>query len=78
MPKRRSRFSYILGPLYWDGLTLIQAWINNHIPGKVWDEITYLLPNFNGYILWNEITYPFPHLNGYTVEVWELISNFIL
>ena len=28
---------------------------------KVWDEITYSLPNFN----------------GATVEVWEWISNFV-
>ena len=28
--------------------------------------------------VWNEITYPFPDFNGYTVEVWEWISNFIL
>ena len=31
------------------------------MPSKVWDEITYAFPNFN----------------GATVEVWELISNFI-
>ena len=24
-----------------------------------------------------EITYPFPNFNGCTVEVWELIGNFI-
>ena len=27
--------------------------------------------------VWYEITYPFPNFNGYTVEVWEWISNFI-
>ena len=31
------------------------------MPGKVWDEITY----------------PFPNFNGTTIEVWERISNFI-
>ena len=31
------------------------------MPNKVWDEITYALPNFN----------------SYTIEVWEWISNFI-
>ena len=30
------------------------------MPGEVWDEITYPLPNFN----------------GCTVEAWEWISNF--
>ena len=39
-------------------LTLINF---NHMPGKVWDEVTY----------------PFPNFNGCTVEVWEWISNFI-
>ena len=28
--------------------SLIPAWISNHMHGKVWDEITYPLPNFNG------------------------------
>ena len=35
------------GPLYYNGLTSIPAWINNHIPSKVWDEITYPFTNFN-------------------------------
>ena len=30
---------------YQHGLTLIPAWINNHITGKVWDVITYPFPN---------------------------------
>ena len=47
--------------LYWHGLTLIPAWISNHMLSKVWDEITY----------------PYPNFNGRTVEVWEWISNFI-
>ena len=44
-----------------DGLTLIQAWISNHMPSK----------------MWNEISYPFPNFNCCTVEVWEWINNFI-
>ena len=37
-----------LNPLHADfGLTLIPAWISNNMPSKVWDEITYLFPNFN-------------------------------
>ena len=35
--------------------------ISYHIPSKVWIEITY----------------PFPNFNGATVEVWEWIYNFI-
>ena len=34
---------------------------NNHIPSKVWDEITYVSKN----------------LNGGTVEAWEWIITFI-
>ena len=49
------------GPFYHHGLTLIPAWISNHMPRKVWAEITY----------------PFPNFNGCTVEFWELITNFI-
>ena len=30
-------------------ITLIKAWISNHIRYKVWDEITYPFLNFNGY-----------------------------
>ena len=41
---------------------LIPAWINKHIHYKLWEEMTYLFPNFN----------------SCTVEVWESISNFIL
>ena len=29
------------------------------------------------YKMWDEITYPFPNFNGCTVEVWEWISNII-
>ena len=42
-------------------LTLIQAWICNHMPGKMCDESAY----------------PFPNFSGCTVEVWEWISNFV-
>ena len=48
-----------LGSLYWHGLTLIPAWLSNHTPNKVWDEIVY----------------PFPNFNGATIEVWEWIRN---
>ena len=33
---------------YYRGLTLIPAWVCNHIHYKVWDEITYPFLNFNG------------------------------
>ena len=50
----------ISDPFYQHDLTLIPAWISNLISYKMWGEITYPLPNFN----------------GATVEVWEWISNF--
>ena len=37
------------------------AWISNHQPSKMWDEITWTSPNFN----------------GCTVEVWKWTSCFI-
>ena len=52
---------YNRGSLYKHGLTLIPVWISNYIHHKVWDEITY----------------PFPNFNGAAVEVWEWLSNFI-
>ena len=40
---------------------IFRAWISNYIHYKMWEEITY----------------PFPDFNGATVEVWEWINNFI-
>ena len=42
-------------------MEFIPAWISSHMPSKVWHEIMYQLPNFN----------------GATVEVWQWISNII-
>ena len=36
------------GPVYYHGLTLVSAWICNHIHHKVLDEFTYQVLNFNG------------------------------
>ena len=38
------------GPLYHHELTLTPAWLSNHANSKVWNEITYPFPNFNGVI----------------------------
>ena len=64
---RRYCAHYDVTVMFYSPLTLlpfwsapIPAWISNYID-KVWDEITYAFPNFN----------------GATVEVWECISNFI-
>ena len=42
------------GPFY-------SIWVSNYIHYKMWDEITYIFPNYN----------------GLTVEVWEWIRDFI-
>ena len=44
------------GPLY-----LIPVWVSNRNPSKVWDEIFYPSPNFN----------------GCAIEVWKWISSYI-
>ena len=50
-------------PFFKHGSTFILSSICNHMPSKVWDELTY----------------PFPNFNGCTVEVFlEWISSFIL
>ena len=49
------------GPFYLCGLTLIPAWISNHIHYNVWDEVTY----------------PFTNFNREVIEVWGWICNFI-
>ena len=51
--------STLQGPLL---LTRITAWVSNLVSSKVWDEITY----------------PFPKFNGCTTEVWEWINNFTI
>ena len=56
-----TKCNHTRGPFYWCSLTSISAWINNHMPSKVWDEIVY----------------PFSNFNGSTVEVLEWVSNFI-
>ena len=39
----------VIGPLLLNWIYLIPAWINNHMPNKLWDGIIYPFPNFNGY-----------------------------
>ena len=40
-------------PFYLHGLTLIPAWISNHMPCKVWDEITYPIPKLQRLHRWS-------------------------
>ena len=51
-----------MSPLHKHALTLIPAWMNNHMPSKVYDEITN----------------PFPNFNVYNLKVCEWIPNFII
>ena len=51
------------GPFYQHGLTLITAWIGNHMPSKVWDEITYAFLNFNVRTRMDKWFHPI-HYNG--------------
>ena len=50
-----------IGTLLFTSFTLIPAWIINYIHYKVWDDITF----------------PFPNFNGASVEVWEWMNNII-
>ena len=42
-------------PIYKHGLTLIPSWIGNHMPSKVWDEITYPFSNLESLNFGNRI-----------------------
>ena len=57
----RSNLTYLnkICPFYSHGLTLIPAWISNHMPSKILVKITY----------------PFSNFYGVTFEVWECISK---
>ena len=56
---QKTNNQHSMGPIYKHGLTLIPAWISIHMPGKVWNEISYTFPNFN----------------SCPVEVWEWIRE---
>ena len=38
-------------PIYWHGLTLIAAGMNNYMANDVWGDITYPFPKVNGSML---------------------------
>ena len=50
-----------VGPLLLTWINISPSVDSNHMPSKVWDEITY----------------PYPNLNGHAVKFWEWISSFI-
>ena len=45
----RDWVTYVCHLAFLQRLTLIPEWISIHMPGKVWNEMTYSLLNFNGY-----------------------------
>ena len=62
------------GLFYWHGLTLIPAWISNHMTNKGgWNYLS--IPNFNGCTVevWEWISYPIPHfiMDEITSPCWD-------
>ena len=49
----------------------------NSSPSIRWLEKWAGISNYIHYKVWDEITYPFPNFNGAVVEGWKWISNFI-
>ena len=43
----------VLGSFYKHGVTLIPAWISNHMPSKMWDEITFSIPKLQRCNRWS-------------------------
>ena len=60
LDRSSGTMSYIINDLR-PQRPLSLTWMSNHMLSKVWGEITY----------------PFPNFNGCTVEVWEWLSNFM-
>ena len=59
--------SYVLYvSLYSYGLTLIPAYVINHTPCKVWDEIMYPFPNYDNADLENDFDCSQDVLSGLT------------
>ena len=62
-------------PLYKHVSTLVLTWMSNHMRNKMWDEITLLFANANGYTVdvleW--INNPIPHFTIYvnTYPCWD-------
>ena len=71
--------SYNRGEVFWHNIGLLfLTWINNYIHYKVWDEITYPFPNFNGAmfrsynrdgVVWRSI--------GHLLRLLTWINNYI-
>ena len=73
-----TNFYAHLGHFYLHGLTLIMAWIGNHMPSKVCDEIAYPFPNCTVEV-WEWIS-NFPTLydgRNYLSMLWLELINLI-
>ena len=76
-----KKYIYLMvwGPLYYYGLTLIPAWISNHIRYKVRVEITDQFHNFNGCPVevrgW--INNSILHLTGRVIHYNDVIMSLI-
>ena len=73
------------GPFYYHGLTLIKAWISNHMSSKVWDEIihsplkcgewiSHIIPQF----IMDIITYPCWSLSLSMLVRGPLVENYVI
>ena len=40
-----------MDPFYWHDIHIIPKWLSNHMSSKVWNEITYPIPSFNGLVM---------------------------
>ena len=58
------------GPFNSHGLTLIPSWIIDYVHCKVWGEITYPFPNFNGAVVWKLMGNFIPCFTGHIVTCW--------
>ena len=57
-------------------LTSIPVWISDYIHHKVWDEITYPFPNFNGatVVIWGWIRNFDPHFTGHVIHAGNKVK----
>ena len=61
-------------PFDQNGLTLIPAWISDHMPRKGWEEIAYPLSNFNPVEVWELINKLTPHFTGLMI-IFMLVNK---
>ena len=79
-----QKFRLAAGPLHWQGLISISAWMSNHTPRRMWDKITCPFPNFLK--IWEWICNFIPYFTCCMItypcwaapsKFWKWICNFI-